>query len=189
MTYKNTLHKTLPALPQRKRVAFAAACAERVRSLFETETEEDRDWFFDAIVFLWKFAYGHDISAEMIADMRAKVESFYDDLMEVEDYGYDASAVQCLRAALNAIHDPTTRSAKNAAAFAIDVAGLSSIRDEHIKLAQTEEETFQMKVLEVLRQWPGETIRMRTFKPVGWTDDDGWPDPQWFERLENDPSW
>ncbi len=188
MDHETALQRILPLLPPRKRAAFAGACAERARALFEATSEDDPEWFFDALGFVWDFAEGKDPAREKVDEMEDRVQAVYDQLAEDEDT-YRAAAVRSLLGALGSIHDPSTESAEVAAQFAVDAASGTTFEDEHVELAEQEEEKFQLAVLDIVQSWAGETIRLRAFKPIGWTDDDGWPEAKWLERLENDPSW
>lgn len=171
------------------RAAFAGACAERVRALYELVADDDPEWFFDALGFVWDFAEGQDPDPTAVAEMQARVQGMYDDMMEAEESGYEADSLRSLLGALGSITDPTTESAEEAAQFAIDAAGGTTLEDEHIDQAQEEEAKWQLEVLDIVKSWKQPAIHLTAFEPIGWNEDEGWPEANWLREFENNERW
>lgn len=189
MDHDQPLEQLLPTLSPRMRAAFAGACAERARALFESVADDDPEWFFDALGFVWDFAEGKEPDRDEVTAMEARVRDLYDRMIEAEESGYEADALRSLLGALGSIGDKTAESAEEAAQFAIDAAGGTSSDDAHIAQAQAEEEQFQLAVLDIVTAWLKPGIDLIAFEPVGWTEDDGWPEPRWLTRFESDETW
>jgi hypothetical protein len=189
MDHDEALSRVLPELSQRMRAAFAGACAERARALYESVADDDPEWFFDALGLVWDFAEGKDPDPTAVAAVEARVRRMYDDMMEAEESGHEADSLRSLLGALGSIEDPTIESAEEAAQFAIDAAGGTSIDDDHIARAQEEEEKFQLTVLGIVKSWKKPAIQLTEFEPVGWTEDEGWPEASWLTQFEENERW
>jgi hypothetical protein len=180
--HEETLRRTLPKLRPRLRAAFAGACAERGRMLYES-VDDDSDFFFDALNFVWDYAMGQDIDVPALEKMIAQVQELYDQKMEDEESGPDTDALRSLLGAMRSVTDPSTEPAEDASFFAVDMAGNTASSKKATDAAQAEEEKWQLAVLDVVKKWRGDKIDVDAFESVGWTEDDGWPEPKWLERF------
>lgn len=190
MADSDRIHEELTGLSQRKRVAFAAGCVERARALFDSVTNCEEEWYYDAIDVVWNYVMGLPWTPEQIADAKKTVDGVLDGYADEEETGYLYAAVRALRHALDAPDDPSTESAESAAAFSIDAATGSTVEDTHIDEAEAEEDRFQGAVLDLLKPLPADDpIGLDVFEALGWDDEEGWPDPKWLTRYEEDDTW
>lgn len=183
MDHEEALRRTLPKLRPRLRTAFAGACVERTRMVYESMEPDDSDFFFDALLLVWAYARGEDVDVPALETMIDQVQALYDQKMEDEESGPHTDALRSLLGAMRSITDPTTEPAEDASSFAVDMAGNTTTSKKAADVAQAEEEKWQLAVLDVVRQWPDDKIDVDAFEPVGWTDDEGFPEPKWLQRF------
>jgi hypothetical protein len=167
------MQEELARLPLRVRVAFAAACAQRVLVIYEYTSQGDliRRGPSVAIKTAWSFAVGEQVDENRIEYARTEVNRAFPE-PELGG-GSDHFAVAAAAYALDAIEDETARSARLAAGRACDA--IAQVDDED---GVEEEELWQNRALQVAKEWGTKPIRQDMFDVLGNEK------PNWLLRIE-----
>lgn len=189
MEYYHILAQSLPTLPPRMRVAFATACAERVRLIYEFLAESEVEAFDQVLAQLWAWVANGTALPDGPTDARVRLTAKFQAFMDDEESGSEVNSLRTLLLAIDACSDPTTESSEDAAFSGVQTASGSSVNLARSRQARAEEERFQLAVLDIVRAWQGPEFDMKMFEPVGWTAEHGWPTAEWVEQYRTNPKW
>jgi hypothetical protein len=163
----------LDRLSHHMRAAFAAACAQRVLSIYKYTAQGDviRRGPSVAIETAWSFAEGAEVDEKRIHYAKDEVNRAFPE-PELGG-GADHFAVAAAAYALDAIEDETAKSASLAAGRACDAIAQIDELD-----GVEEEKDWQRHALQIAKEWGKQPIRRDMFDVLGTQK------PRWLLRFE-----
>jgi hypothetical protein len=168
------LEADLARLSQQARVAFAAACAERVLIIYKYTSQGDivRAGPGMAVETAWSFASGSTVDGARMDKVKASIDAAYPE----PDLGGgpDQFSVSTASYALDAITDTTTKSAWSASQYAVYT--IEQIDDE--QGGGDEERAWQQRVLQLAASAGNGSVERQAFRALVAEK------PQWLERFE-----
>jgi len=165
----------LGRISHRLRVAFAAGCASRVLRIYEYDYSEENRSPHAAVDVAWKFACGEQIPEQTFSDtLKAARDATPNIEEEGDEYSGPMRASVSAICALEAVKDPTARSAVGAATIALEAVGSF---EGHTGEGEAEEEQWQERALKLVESWGAQPITRDMFAVL---DDDP---PAWFQRT------
>ena len=163
------MENEIAALPMRAQVAFAAICAER--ALREGAKFSKYDVLNDkrlrqALDFAWRYVEGEEV------DYQKEIEPTHlaiaQNIPDVDEPGSDEALTETMSAVARmlVIFEQPERSAAAAASVANAMLALVTLVYEDLDQAEKDEEAWQRKALDLLKQWGEKPLSRHMFDSI-----------------------